>query len=88
MIKRATCRMQARVSRKMLDRIEHLPKEIRDIGWQAQLRLRNRCRRLAAAGKPKVIVTTASGASTAIAREMVGFIWAIVCTVQPRPAIA
>jgi hypothetical protein len=72
----------------MFERIEHLPKEIRDIGWRAQLRLCNRYRRLAAAGKPKAVVTTASGASTAIAREMVGFIWAIACTVQPRPAIS
>jgi transposase len=84
----ATYRMQARVSLKMFERIEHLPKEIRDIGWRAQLRLCNRYRRLAAAGKPKAVVTTASGASTAIAREMVGFIWAIACTVQPRPAIS
>lgn len=75
-----TYRMQARVSSKLLDRIEHLPKEIRDIAWRAQLRLCNRYRRLAAAGKPKVVVTTA------IAREMVGFIWAIACSVQPRPA--
>jgi transposase len=36
---------------------------------------------LAAAGKLKVVVTTA------IAREMVGFIWAIARRVQPRPAI-
>jgi hypothetical protein len=35
----------------------------------------------AAAGKPKVVVTTA------IAREMVGFIWAIARMVQPKPAI-
>jgi transposase len=33
-----TYRMQARVSRKMFERIEHLPKEIRDIAWRAQLR--------------------------------------------------
>ena len=38
-------------------------------------------RRLAAAGKPKVVVTTA------IAREMVGFIWAIARMVQAQPAI-
>lgn len=77
-----TYRMQARVSRKLLDRIEHLPKEIRDIAWRAQLRLCNRYRRLAAAGKPKVVVTTA------IAREMVGFIWAIARMVQPHPMIS
>jgi hypothetical protein len=36
-----------------------------------------RYRRLAAAGKPKLVVITA------IAREMVGFIWAIARMVQP-----
>src|ERR671915_403429 len=74
-------RMQARVSRKLLDRIERLPQAVRDVAWKAQLRLCHRYRRLAAAGKPKVVVTTA------IAREMVGFIWAIARMVQPRPAI-
>ena len=73
--------MQARVSRKLLDRLEGLPKPIREVAWKAQLRLCRRYRRLAAAGKPKVVVTTA------IAREMVGFIWAIARMVQPRPAI-
>jgi transposase len=76
-----TYRMQARVSRKLLDRLEGLPKPIREVAWKAQLRLCRRYRRLAAAGKPKVVVTTA------IAREMVGFIWAIARMVQPRPAI-
>jgi len=59
-----TYRMQARVSRKPLDRIERLPQAIRDIAWRAQLRLCHRYRRLAAAGKPKVVVTIA------IAREI------------------
>ena len=49
---------------------------MRDIAWKAQVRLCARYRRLAAAGKPKVVVTTA------IAREMLGFIWAIAQTVQ------
>ena len=44
---------------------------IRDTAWKAQLRLCGRYRHLIAAGKAKVVVTTA------IAREMVGFIWAI-----------
>ena len=43
-----------------------------------QVRLCARYRRLAAAGKPKVVVTTA------IAREMVGFIWAIARVAQPE----
>ena len=54
-----TYRMQARVSRKLLDRIEHLPQAVRDAAWRAQLRLCHRYRRLVAAGKPKVVVTTA-----------------------------
>src|SRR4051812_13254444 len=61
-----TYRMQARVSRKLHDRIEGLPNSIRDIAWKAQVRLCARYRRLVAAGKQKVIVVTA------IAREMVG----------------
>jgi hypothetical protein len=60
--------MSAHVSRKIHDRLESLPTEIRDIAWKAQVRLCARYRRLAASGKPKVVVTTA------IAREMLGFI--------------
>lgn len=75
-----TYRMQARISRKLYDRIEPLPQEIRDIAWKAQLRLCTRYRRLAATGKPAVVVTTA------IAREMIGFIWAIAHRVELQPA--
>ena len=71
-----TYRMQARVSRKLHDRIENLPQAIRDIAWKAQVRLCARYRRLTAAGKAKVVVTTA------IAREMVGFLWAIARQVE------
>jgi transposase len=62
-----TYRMQARVSRNLLDRLERLPQAVRDVAWKAQLRLCHRYRRLATAGKPKVVVTTA------IARERGGF---------------
>ena len=72
-----TYRMPARISRKLHDRNEELPTVIRDIAWKGQLRLCARYRRLAAAGKAKVVVTTA------IAREMVGFIWAIAQITQP-----
>ncbi|MGH7191137.1 MAG: IS110 family transposase [Acetobacteraceae bacterium] len=72
-----TYRMSARVSRKLHDRNEGLSPAIRDIAWKGQVRLCARYRRLAAAGKPKVVVTTA------IAREMVGFIWAIAGIAQP-----
>jgi transposase len=73
-----TYRMQARISRKLHDRIDGLPKGIRDIAWKAQVRLCARYRRLVAAGKKTVVVTTA------IAREMIGFIWAIARQVQPQ----
>lgn len=73
-------RMQARVSRKLHDRIEGLPKAVRDIAWKGQLRMCQRYRHLVAAGKAKVVVTTA------IAREMVGFIWAIARAVTAAPA--
>jgi transposase len=52
-------------------------KTVRDIAWKAQTRLCVRCRRLAAAGKPTQTVVTA------IARELVGFAWAIARHVQP-----
>src|SRR6202045_3974296 len=73
-------RMPARVSRKLHDRNEKLSPAIREIAWKGQVRLCSRYRRLAAAGKPKVVVTTA------IAREMVGFIWAIAQIAQPALA--
>jgi transposase len=72
-----TYRMPARVSRKLHDRNEKLSSAVRDIAWKAQLRLCLRYRRLAAVGKPKVVV---------IAREMVGFIWAIAGITQPSRA--
>ena len=73
--------MKARVSRKLHDRIEGLPQTVRDIAWKGQVRLCSRYRRLAAKGKPKVVVTTA------VAREMLWFIWAIAQTVQAPRAI-
>ena len=52
-----TYRMPARVSRKLHDRNEKLSPAIRDIAWRGQIRLCSRYRRLATAGKPKVVVT-------------------------------
>jgi hypothetical protein len=51
-----------------------LPQTVRDIAWKAQI-----YRRLAATGKPKRVVTTA------IAREMLGFVWAIAQSIQADP---
>jgi transposase len=64
-------RYPANVSEHLQRRIGTLPKPIQDIGWKAQLRLCKRFRRLTARGKhPNVAVT-------AIARELLAFMWAI-----------
>ena len=72
--------MQARISVKLLARLEALPKLVRDIAWKGQLRMCQRYRHLIAAGKAKVVVVTA------IAREMLGFVWAIARAVTTPPA--
>ena len=72
-----TYRLPARVSPKLQARLEGLPKAVRAIAWKAQLRLCARYKAMIARGKPWNVVTTA------IAREMVGFIWAIAQRVEP-----
>ena len=74
-----TYRMPARVSRTLHDRLEAQPKAVRDVAWRAQVRLCGRYRRPLAAGKAKVV------AIAAIAREMVGFLWAIAPAGAARP---
>src|SRR5277367_4242790 len=64
-------RFPARISRELLLRQENQPKPIRDIAWKGQVRLCARYRKLARTGKPANVVTTA------IARELSGFVWAI-----------
>lgn len=64
-------RYPAKVSEHIQRRIDGLPKSIQDIGWQAQVRLCKRFRRLTARGKH------ANGVVTAIARELIAFMWAI-----------
>jgi transposase len=72
-------RFPARLSREMLLRQENQPKPVRDIAWKGQVRLCARYRKLARAGKPANIVTTA------IARELAGFVWAIARQVTVTP---
>lgn len=66
-----------RIGRRHADRQEALPKIVCDIAWKAQLRLTGRFRRLIGRGKAK------SKVATAIARELVGFVWAIAREVAP-----
>lgn len=72
-------RYPAKVSEIIQKRLETLPKPIQDIGWRAQVRLCRRFRQLAARGKHHNVVVTA------IARELVAFMWAIAKAV-PIPA--
>jgi hypothetical protein len=66
----------------MRPRLAGLPREVRETAWKAQLRLCTRYRRLQARSKPPQVVVTA------IAREMVGFAWAIGHLVAPHGAAA
>lgn len=70
----------ARITPIIARRQSGLPKAITDSAWKAQLRLCGRFRKLAARGvnRNKLV--------TAIARELVGFVWAIGRQVQPCAA--
>ena len=72
-------RYPAKVSRHLQLRLETQPKTIQDISWKAQLRLCTRYRRLMARGKH------ANQVVVAIARELVGFMWAIAKQVPVTP---
>lgn len=69
-------RYPAKVSVHIQRRIDKLPKVAQDIGWKAQVRLCKRYRRLVARGKHANVVTTA------IARELLAFMWAIAKEVK------
>jgi transposase len=75
-----TYRFRARMSRLLQERQAGLPKAVCDIAWKAQFRLCSRYRKLMARGKRQGVVTTA------IAREMAAFLWAIGREVEPQPA--
>jgi transposase len=64
-------RYPAKISQHIRKRQEHLPKDVQDIAWKAQVRLCNRYRRLICRGKNLNV------AVTAIARELAAFMWAI-----------
>jgi transposase len=72
-------RYPAKVSRHVQLRLEQQPKAIQDISWKAQVRLCKRYRRLMARGKH------ANQVVVAIARELIGFMWAIAKQVPVTP---
>lgn len=73
-------RFSAKIARAHQIRQENQPQAVRDIAWKAQVRLCRRYQRLLAKGKTKQVVVTA------IARELMGFMWAIAREVKPTAA--
>jgi transposase len=71
-------RLKPKVSAAMQQRQQHQPKPVRLIAWKAQQRLHQRYQKLIVRKKSVVAVT-------ALARELVGFVWAIACQVKPAP---
>jgi transposase len=65
-----------RVGEKLRKRHEGIPAEILEIAWKAQHRLHKRYRKLTLAGKDLRKVMTA------VARELLGFIWAIAIKIE------
>ena len=72
-------RFPARKTRHLRYKAQAAPPAVQAMAWAAQKRLCARYRHLYHAGKAKCVVTTA------VARELVGFIWAIACEVMGRP---
>lgn len=71
-------RPPAKIGQAMMLRQQSNAVSIREIAWKAQVRLCARYRRMLARGKKAPIVVTA------IARELVGFIWAIAQQDEPE----
>src|SRR5678815_3792254 len=69
-------RLRPLISEAMQKRQEKQSKDVRLIAWKAQQRLHKRFKQLVVRKKSVVAVT-------AIARELVGFVWAIACQVKP-----
>ncbi len=80
-------RYSAKVSVELQKRQEGIPKDIVDLAWKAQLRLCRRYSKLMHRGKHRSVVVTA------IAREMMAYIWAIsremvLISVEPKARLS
>jgi len=72
-----TYRHPPKIGKDKLYVLEKVPPKVRQIAWQAQARLTGRYRALAARGKRTTVVCTA------VARELVGFMWSVAHEVRP-----
>jgi transposase len=75
-------RLPCKVGQAMWLKGKALGQDLRDISWKAQVRLSGRYRRLVARGKKSNV------AITAVARELVGLVWAIATRIAPRAVSA
>jgi len=75
-------RHRPRVGEALKKRQEGLPEEVKRIAWKAQVWLSRKFRRLVAGGKPS------TKAVVAVARELLGFIWAIAREVRVQQLTA
>jgi hypothetical protein len=71
-----TYRHPPRIGTKKLYRLNQVPPKVREIAWKAQTRLTARYRALSGRGKKTTVICTA------IARELVGFMWSVVREAQ------
>lgn len=67
------------LSRRLVRRQRGLDGEVKEIAWKAQCRLSARFRKLTGKGKPR------QKAVTAVARELLGFIWSIGTHIEKKP---
>lgn len=74
-----TYRYPAKVGKRKYFATRHMSEEVRETAWKAQARLTKRYRALTARGKRSTV------AVTAVARELVGFMWALA---RMEPAAA
>lgn len=75
-------RFPARKTATIQRRAERAPEAVQAIAWQAQLRLCDKYRRLQARG------LNGSKTVAAVARELCGFVWAVVRQVQRPPKVS
>ena len=73
------CQRKPGISAPLKERMKGQPSEVRKIAWEAQKRLFHRSYHLKGQGKRATVVTTA------LARELAGFVWAIGCHIQGKP---
>lgn len=69
-------RYQPAVKGDLAKRLKGMDADIQMMSWKTQTRLHSKCKRLIGRGKQKNV------AIAAVARELVGFVWAVACRIE------